>query len=243
MGVNGFLGRIGRALARAREPGPPRLEVLWPYSAGAPGRVGLVSGSFDPMTVAHAALAEALARTCHLVLLMYSPATLPKEAAPGGDPGPPLLSPEDRVASLLAYARHRDGMGVALCSHGLYADQAEAARATFPQADLVFGVGSDKVAQLMEPAWYGRREDRDAALRRLFSMARVSYAVRKGEEETVARVLKDAEQWRDRIEALDLPPDLTGVSSRGVREDVARGGYIEDRVPTEVIPFVTRRSS
>jgi nicotinic acid mononucleotide adenylyltransferase len=242
MGVNGFLGRIGRALARAREPGPPRLEVLWPYSPGAPARVGLVSGSFDPMTVAHAALAETLGRTSDLVVLLYSPATLPKEAAPGGEPGPALLPPGDRVASLLAYARHREGLGVGLCSHGLYADQAEAAHATFPQGDLVFGVGSDKVVQLMDAEWYRDREGRDAALERLFSLARVAYAVREAEEDRLDGALAEASRWRDRIEALDLPPELAGVSSRSVREELARGGDVGDLVPAEVLPFVARRS-
>lgn len=243
MDVSGFLGRIGRALARAREPGPPRLEVLWPYSPGSPSRVGLVPGSFDPMTVAHAALAQALKRTCDLVLLLYSPATLPKEPAPGGEPGPAILSPSDRVASLLAYVRHREGMGVALCSHGLYADQADAARAAFPEAELVFGAGSDKLAQLMDPAWYGEREHRDAALQRLFSLARVSYAVREGEEERVVRALEEAGKWRDRIEKLVFPAALAGISSRSVRERLARGDDVSGLVPPEILPFVTRSSS
>jgi len=239
MGVSSFLGRIGRALARANESGPPRLEVLWPYSPGSPERVGIVSGSFDPMTLAHAAMADALARSAELVLFLYSPRTLPKEAGPGGDPGAALLSPRDRVASLLAYCRSRRGRGVAVCSHGLYADQAEAAVGALPGADIVFGVGSDKLVQLADPKWY---EDRDRALDRLLSVARVAYAVRQGQDEPVAGVLKEMHRWRERIQPVDLPSGLADLSSRRVREVVANGGDVGDLVPSEVLPFIEGRS-
>jgi nicotinic acid mononucleotide adenylyltransferase len=238
--VTGFLGRIGRALARLGEPGPPRLEVLWPYAPGSPASVGLVSGSFDPMTLAHAALADALADTADLVLFLYSPGTLAKEPGPGGDPGAPLLDPRDRVASLLAYCRSRPGRGVALCSHGLYADQAEAAGRAFPASGIVFGLGSDKVAQLLDPGWYDNRE---AALDRLFSTARVAYAVREGEEDRLSVALGEASRWRDRLEPLALPPELAGLSSRRIREEVAGGRDVAELVPPEVLPFIERRPS
>ena len=241
--MGGFLGRIGRALARLGEPGPPRLEVLWPYAPGSPGRVGVVSGSFDPMTLAHAALADALGSAAGLVLFVYSPGTLPKERGPGGDPGPPLLDPRDRVASLLAYCRSRPGRGVALCSHGLYADQAEAARTAFPGSEIVFGMGSDKVIQLWDPAWYGSGEaNRDSALDRLLSTARLAYAVRRGEEDRLAEALDEAGRWADRMERLAFPPELAGLSSRRVREEIASGGDVTELVPAEVMPFLERGS-
>lgn len=237
-----FLGRIGRALARAEEPGPPRLEALWPPFSDAPDRVALIAGSFDPMTIAHAALAEALTERAELVLFLYSVRTLPKQEGPRGRAGQPLLSPRDRVASLLAYVRLRPGLGVALCSHGLYADQAEAARAAFPEAELLFGVGSDKVVQLLDPAWYEAPsgERRDAALDRLFSLARMVYAGREGTDERLAEALVEAERWRDRLEVITLPPEVAGVSSRAVRDAVSRGREVEDLVPPEILPFVRR---
>src|ERR671919_652014 len=73
---------LAEAVRRATLPGRPRLEVLGPAPPAA-GSVGLVAGSFDPMTAAHAALAEAL--DTELTLLVWSPATLPKAVGPGGD--------------------------------------------------------------------------------------------------------------------------------------------------------------
>lgn len=225
---------IRDALGRASRPGPPRLEVVGP-GPGTVSALGLVPGSFDPMTIAHAALVEALAADA--VLLVYSPATLPKEAGPGGSSSEALLEPEERVASLLAYARRRPAVGIALCSHGLYADQAGAAAAAFPRARLVFGMGSDKVLQLLDPAWY---EDRDAALERLFSLADVAYALRRGDGERVAAALAGEPRWAGGLRALELPLDMAAVSSRTVRAAVRRGADVSPLVPEEVRPFLAR---
>jgi nicotinamide-nucleotide adenylyltransferase len=224
---------IGAALERARRAEAPRLEALGPTLAADPPTLGLVSGSFDPMTVAHAGLARAL--ETDLTLLVYSPATLPKEAGPAGPKHPPLMSEEDRVASLLAWCGGRPGMAVALCSHGLYADQAEAAAVAFPRSAVVLGVGSDKVMQLFDPRWY---EDRDAELHRLFSRAQVAYAVRAGDEDRLRACLEQNARWTDRLRRLDLPPQVAVVSSRAVRAAVARDEDVSASVPPEILPFV-----
>jgi nicotinamide-nucleotide adenylyltransferase len=226
------------ALHRAARPGPPRLEVLGPVP-GRPATVGLVAGSFDPMTVGHAALAEALGS--ELTLLVWSPATLPKEPGPGGGPAAPLLEPESRVASLLAYAAGRREVGVALCSHGLYADQAEAAAEAFPGARLVLGMGSDKLRQLFDPRWY---RDRDSALVRLFALAEVGYAVRAGDEAMVRDLLAREGRWRPQLRPLELDPFSAAISSRSVRRAISRGEDVTGLVPTAIVPFVraaTRR--
>jgi nicotinamide-nucleotide adenylyltransferase len=228
-------GRIREVLDRARRPGPPRLEVL----DGSPseGVVGLVPGSFDPMTVAHVGLAEAM--DADLALFLYSPATLQKETGPGGSPEPPLLSEEDRVASVLAVVGPRPGRGVAVCSHGLLADQAEAAARAFPRAALVFGVGSDKIRQLLDPRWY---RDRDTDLSRLFSLAEVAFAVRSGDDGPDPVEAAGA-PWGSRIRRLDLDPRLAGISSRAVRAALRRGQDVTDVVPAEVLPFLRREGA
>jgi hypothetical protein len=169
------------------------------------------------------------------VLLVWSPATLPKEAGPGGAPAAPLFEPEERIASLLAYGAARLNVAVALCSHGLYSDQAEAAAAAFPGARLVFGLGSDKLRQLFDPRWY---RDRDAALARLFAVADVAYAVRAGDEAAVGELLAGEDRWRPRLRRLHLDPVVAGVSSRSVRRDLRRGADVTALVPDQVLPFV-----
>ncbi|MGH2721632.1 MAG: nicotinate-nicotinamide nucleotide adenylyltransferase [Actinomycetota bacterium] len=217
-----------------RREGPPRLELLTPAPVPAPRVVGLLSGSFDPPTVAHAALASGLRDArCDLVLLVWSVRTLPKEAAPGGEPGPPLLDEDARLDCLLAMAAARPGVGLALSSHGLIADQVEAAARRFPGARLVVGMGSDKVLQLLDPRWY---DDRSAALDRLTGLATVAYAPRAGEEEAVAEVLARSENapWRGAFADLGLPPGVADVSSREVRWRLRAGGDVSHLLPPEV---------
>ncbi|HJV04511.1 MAG TPA: hypothetical protein VJ868_04535 [Actinomycetota bacterium] len=225
---------IRSALEQAAGPGPPRLI---PLTGPAPpvARVGLIPGSFDPMTVAHAALAGALLEEgADVVVLTYSPHTMPKEGAAGAEP--PLLDEVGRVRALLAFAAPRDRVGVALSSHGLFADQAEAAAMVFPGTDLAFAVGSDKLAQLADPAWY---EDRDAALERLFVRAEVRYAMRAGDVDRVRDALRSLDHWAGRIRPLGVPEALAGISSSMVRRAVRAGVDVSDLVPPEVRPYVS----
>jgi nicotinamide-nucleotide adenylyltransferase len=224
---------VAAAIERAREPGPPRLEIVGGPPPTNPETVGLVAGSFDPMTKAHEALAEAL-RT-DLTLMVWSPATLPKESPPGADPSPPLLEPEARLVAVLAWCLTRPNARVAVASHGLLAEQVEGAARSFPDARFVVGVGSDKLRQLFDPAWY---EDRDAALQRLFRHAVVAYSVRTEDRSSPPPRIDPGRGWRPRLRRLELPPDVAGLSSSAVREAIRRGEDVSGLVPNEVLPFL-----
>jgi nicotinamide-nucleotide adenylyltransferase len=223
---------IPAALLRSLLPGAPRLEILG-APPDRPASVGLLSGSFDPMTVAHAALAEALrAHAPDLVLLVYSPRTMPK----GAGAEPPLLTPQRRVASVAAWCARRAGFEAAICSHGLYADQVDAAAASFPGADIVVGLGTDKVLQLFDPRWY---EDREAALAKLFDTARVAYAARGSREAAeVASMIEENPRWAGRLVPLRLPYGVRDVSSGDVRRRLRGGGDARSLVPDEIVRFL-----
>ncbi|MDP9341785.1 MAG: adenylyltransferase/cytidyltransferase family protein [Actinomycetota bacterium] len=218
-----------------RRSAQPRLLV-----APDPGPVrsaALLSGSFDPLTVAHAALAERAAELVDAVVLVYAVDTLPKE----GGAAPPLLPVAERLEVLRRYCRPAERRFVGLASHGLLADQAEAAAERFPGAELWLVVGSDKVLQLFDPRWY---EDREAALDRLFSRAGVLHAERERTEGAVpVRDVMDRlenRRWRDRVRLIDVPPGIAGVSSRMVRELVRRGEDVAALLPPEARESVAR---
>lgn len=206
-----------------------RPTLLLARDPGAPVSVALVAGSFDPPTVAHVALAEAAAERADLVVLAYSVRTLPKE---GGAP-PPLLTEEERVRSLARICEMRARLVAGVCSQGLLADQVAAASERFPGASLELVMGSDKALQLLDPRWY---EDRDRALDDLFARARVSFAVRAGDEGRVEEALARPEnsRWSARFERLDVARDVAGISSRLVRDRVATGGDVRGLVPEEI---------
>ncbi len=208
--------------------GAPRPTLVFTRDPGQVRSAALLSGSFDPLTVAHAALAERAADRVDAVVLVYAVDTLPKE----GRAAPPLLPVEVRLDVVDRYCAPDSRRFLGLCSHGLLADQAEAAAERFPGAELWLIVGSDKVVQLFDPRWY---EDRDAALDRLFARAGLLYADRAGSEGVVGRLLERREnrRWRDRVARLDVRSSLAGVSSRMVRELVRRGEQVDALVPPE----------
>jgi nicotinic acid mononucleotide adenylyltransferase len=222
--------RLDELLRRADRP-----TLLVPAATAEASSVALLSGSFDPITIAHAALAEVAAERVDLVLLVYSIRTLPKEG-----PAPsPLLSERDRLRSLEAFAGSRTSILPALVSHGLLVEQAEAAGRRFPKARLFLAMGSDKALQVLDPKWYG---DRNEALDRLFSLAGLLYADRAGEEGAVDAVLSQPgnRRWGPSFERLPVPPEVAVVSSREVRERLARREDVSDLVPPEVRPFLPR---
>src|SRR5207237_3714278 len=138
----------------ARGATRPRLDLV--PDPGPMRTLALLAGSFDPITVAHEALSREAAVRVRLVALVYSVRTLPKEA-----PGPPpLLSEVARLEVLQRFCAARPGHVLGVASHGLLAEQADAAAARFPRTELWLVMGSDKVLQLLHPKWYG---DRDAA--------------------------------------------------------------------------------
>jgi nicotinic acid mononucleotide adenylyltransferase len=161
---------LAAALARARDAGgPPRLEPVdgpLPETATA----GLLAGTFNPFTRAHAALAVAGHRAgCELVVLAMAPVSLAKE-------GLERAHPLDRLDWVAAWARRHRWAAVAAASSALLVDMAEAlGRATGGRVALL--LGADKAAQLVEPRWY---DDPAAALDRLDRAAVLLVADRAG---------------------------------------------------------------
>jgi nicotinic acid mononucleotide adenylyltransferase len=224
--------RLDDLLLRTERP-----TLFVPAAAADPGSVALLSGSFDPITIGHAALAEAAADRADLILLVYSVRTLPKEGPASA--AAPLLSEGDRLRALEAFVESRERVIPALASHGLLAEQAEAARRRFPAASLFLVMGSDKALQVLDPKWYG---DRDEVLARLFDRAVLLYADRTGHEGVVEERLAQPEnvRWQSSFERLDVPPDVAEVSSRDVRERLSRGEDVSSLVPPEALPFLPR---
>lgn len=116
---------------------------------------GVFPGSFDPLTTAHVAIAEAAVHHAQLdhLDLAISRVALGKEDG-GHAPVP------DRVAAIERAARTRPWLGAVVTDARLIADVAHG-------YDVVV-MGADKWSQVRDPAWYGGDHNaRDAALARL----------------------------------------------------------------------------
>jgi nicotinic acid mononucleotide adenylyltransferase len=215
------LAPLAAALARARDAaGPPRLEPVvgrLPAVAAA----GLLAGTFNPFTRAHAALAVAGHRAgCQLVVLAMAPVSLAKE-------GLERAHPVDRLDWAAAWARRHPWAVVAAASHPLLVDMAEAlGRATGGEVALL--LGTDKAAQLAEPHWY---DDPASALERLDRAATLLVAERAGHP---ARDLP--------LRAAPLPTAawVPERSATQAREAAARGLPLDDLLPAAVARGVER---
>jgi nicotinic acid mononucleotide adenylyltransferase len=204
------------SIATVKPPGPCR-------------HVALLPGSFNPPTAAHLVLAErALHEGFDCVLLLLARNTVGKE--PSG------LVPEDRLLAMRAAAGRNFGVGAS--SHGLYADQAEAARKLYPDAEITFLVGSDKVVQIFDARWY---EDREIALERLFSQAGLVVAPRSDQGELLRAVLDAPENRRyaDSVSVLRLHPAVSDLSSTRVRGLLRAGAEPAGLVPSPVAEMLT----
>ena len=216
------LAPLAAALARARRDpgGPPRLE---PVAGTLPevARAGLLAGTFNPFTRAHAALAVAGRRAgCGLVVLAMAPVSLAKE-------GLERAHPVDRLDWVAGWARRHPWAAVAAASHPLLVDMAEAlGRAT--GAEIALLLGADKAAQLVEPRWY---DDPAAALERLDRAASLLVAERAGHP---ARDLP--------LRAAPLPTAawVPERSATQAREAAARGLPLDDLLPAAVARKVER---
>jgi len=217
-----------RGLWETLDPsGTPSIASLSP-----PGRcrnVALLPGSFNPPTAAHMLLGErALREGFDCVMLLLARNTVGKQ--PSG------LIPEDRLLTMRAASN--GVFAVAATSHGLYADQAEAAAAIYPDAELTFLVGSDKVAQIFEPHWYA---DRTEALERLFDRARLVVAPRSDQGDMLRDVLAAPEnrRWSKAVEVLRLHPAVSDLSSTRVRGLLRSGAEPAGLVPSAVADLLS----
>ncbi len=210
---------------------PPTAQLLWPESSERRSwrRVGLLCGSFNPLTLAHTELAERAQSVVGLdtVLFTLATVTVGKERVTG-------LSLEDRLLLLTLYAQSRTQLGVALVNRGLYFEQAQAFRSLLgPAVELSFVVGMDKLLQILDPQYY---QDRDAALRQLFAFTSLIVANRGAMAHAEFDALLDQPQnraYRSHISFCQLADEIADVSATTVRQQLAAGLTVDELVPEE----------
>jgi nicotinic acid mononucleotide adenylyltransferase len=215
------LAPLAAALARMAAPGPPRLEVVGGTLPLA-RRAALLAGSFNPITRAHAALAAAGHRAGQeRIVLAMAPVSLDKERVE-------RAHPVDRLDWVRAWARRLPWAVVAVSSHPLLVDMAEAlARRTAGEVALL--VGTDKAAQLVDPRYY---QDPGGAIERLDRTASLLVAERAGYPATALPL---------RAEPLPTPGWTPARSSTEARAAAAaRGEPLDQLVPSAVAAAIRR---
>jgi nicotinic acid mononucleotide adenylyltransferase len=209
-GLLAHLTQLGRSMVASESPDVAVLSGAATLRTAT--RIGILSGSFNPLTVAHAELGSA-ARSSGVEALVWCCAatSIDKE-------GVTRATLADRLVQLRSYATRGWCSAVALVNRGLYVDQARLiGRLVGPGADIAVVVGFDKAAQIFDSRYY---MDRDVALAELFSVARLLVAPRGGgSEEDLDRLLARAENvaFAGRVAFLDVPANVRTESSTEAR--------------------------
>ena len=156
-------------------------------------RVGVFPGSFDPLTTAHLAIADAAIEACRLDQLDLTISTVALAKEHGGH-----ASIEERIAAIERAAEARPSLRARTTDAQLIADLAEGYD--------VCVIGADKWHQLHDLSFYdGSEAARDAALARLPTLA---VAPRHGVPAPAAR---------DGLVILIVDPAFHDISSTAVR--------------------------
>lgn len=214
---------------------PPSACLLSAPPHPPPQRLGVLCGSFNPLTLAHVVLAQHACHAFQLDQLFYTVAkvTVDKERVTG-------MGLEDRLLLLLLHVEQQQYLGVALVNRGLYFEQAQAFQSLFDKrVELFFIVGMDKLVQILDARYY---QDREAALDQLFALTSLVVAnrgdmARRVFDELLQRSVN--QPYRDAIHFLPLPESVSDLSSTAIRKTVSEATNLSAHVPAEVARFLT----
>jgi nicotinate-nucleotide adenylyltransferase len=177
-----------------------------------PSRLGVFPGTFNPVTVAHVALAQAaLSRVGEVVYIL--PRLFPHKEFSGA-------SFAKRVELLCAAAADTEACSVASTNGGLFLEIAAECREAYGEdTRLTFLCGRDAAERIVN--WDYGDPGACAAMLRQFDLL---VAARRGDYEPPP-------EFRNAIERLDLAGEFDHVSATEVRERMARGEAWEHLVP------------
>lgn len=184
------------------------------------GRAALLLGAFDPPTRAHLAVARGARRAAgRPPAFCLTKVLLAREET--------LLPAVERLR-LLDELAAETGSGLATANRGTYLEVARAARAADVHA--VFVIGSDKLPQLADPAFY---PDGEAGVEATFAEVRFLVVPRGVPvDRSDVEVLDAADAFDD--------PSVAEISATEVRERVRRGEDVGGLVPLTVARALRR---
>ena len=192
-------------------------------------RLGVLGGTFNPVTHAHLALAATAAREFSLGEVLFTlPAVLPHRA-------PEEATLEQRLVLLETALEPHDRFSLAVCSHGLLLEMAQALASEYPETVKVyFLVGSDAGERIL--LW--NYPDAEKTLAEMFARFDLIVASRAGQLSIPHQ--PRLEPYRRQIHPLELPAECQAISATVVRERLRAGEAIDELVPPEVAAAIRR---
>jgi nicotinate (nicotinamide) nucleotide adenylyltransferase len=183
-------------------------------AGGAPNLLAVFPGTFNPVTVAHLALADSALRIADEVLFVL-PRSFPHKTYSGA-------TFQERLELLSLALDGRGACSIASCDGGLFVEIAEECRQAYGDIRLSFLCGRDAAERIAN--WdYGEAGAFQTMLRRFDFLV----AARSGE-------FRPPEHQQASFTALELPGSLDHVSASEIRARIIRGEPWEHLVPQSV---------
>ena len=196
-------------------------------------RLGVFSGSFNPLTVAHVKMIEESQAQFGFeeILLCLAKSNV--------DKGVFGFSLADRLFMLNRFAAQRGDFSVAVCSHGRYVDKIQAMKTAYPpRTEYLFVTGYDTLVRLFDSKYYA---DMHAELKPLFDRCRFITANRKEYSvDAIRRFLSKPELkcYARNIDVIELSDAYTDISSTAIRERLQRKAPIDNLVPAAIHNYI-----
>ena len=224
-----------QALLDHLNPDTEPKALLVPDSPVPQANIIVFPGSFNPPTNAHIALLQQARVFAHNYEPAYLYAAISKRTVDKEKVERPTLL--DRIELLHAVLhRYLQDTGIILFNRGLYVEQAQALRTSFPKVQRIFFLlGFDKIVQIFDPHYYGNR---DTSLVALFHLAELLVAPRHNDGEKELDVLlhrPENERFAQFVHLLPFDAQYRYLSSTLIRQGNAAS--LRD-VPSEVQLFM-----
>ena len=227
---------LGAIIDRLDSGGAPEIACVYRASKGVRRegqRLGIFSGSFNPLTVAHVKMIEESQIQFDLeeILLCLAKSNV--------DKGVFGFSLADRLLMLKRFAMQQVDFSVAACSHGRFVDKIKAIKTIYPpRTSCLFIIGFDTLIRLFDSKYY---TDMHTELRSLFDQCDFITANRKEyNTDTIRQFLSKPElsRYARNIKLIELPNDYAEISSTSIRAHLQRRASIDNLVPAAISNYI-----
>lgn len=212
-------------------PGRPHLQIVRAAPQGvppqAPGRLGVLGGAYNPITLAHLAIADTVVSTFGIQEVLFVLPQVPPHKTIFG------ASLEQRLEMMRLAVADRPYATVGLSTHGLFLDMYQGLLGVYQHhTEVFFLTGRDAAERILTWPY----DDAAVALRQMFTAFQLIVCDRKGPFHLPDDPL--LAPYRQRIHCCTLPPGFNHVSATAVRQRCQQGLPVDDLVPQAVARYI-----
>jgi len=213
-------------------PGQPHIHIVRAAPHGlppqTPGRLGVLGGAYNPITLAHLAIADTVVSTfgIHEVLFVL-PQVPPHKTIFGA-------SLEQRLEMMCLAVEERPYATVGLSTHGLFLDMYQGLLGVYGcHTEVFFLTGRDAAERILTWPY----DDAEVALRQMLTAFQLIVCDREGPFHLPDDPL--LAPYRQRIHCCTLPPGFDHVSATAVRQLCHLGLSLDDLVAKAVALYIS----